>query len=90
MQQSKQKPKNNYSVMDLMALGKKLFLCLSVFVLTEIGLPLFRVENIILEKRGWVESLTMRLILFIVAFSKRISGWYTSTPHIFKHFFITE
>ena len=61
--------------MDLIALGKKLFRCLSVLVLIEINLPPLRVENVILEKRGWVESLMMRWILFTVAFSKRTSGW---------------
>ena len=77
---------NNQSVIVLIALGKTLFLCLSVFVLIEMNLPVFRAEKVILGKRGKVGSLTIRFILFTVDLSKRQSGLYTSTPHIFKHF----
>ena len=80
----------NQSVIVLIALGKKLFLCLSVFVLIEINLPVFRAEKVILGKRGCVGSLMILFILFTVDLTRRQSGWYTSTLHIFKHFLISE
>ena len=52
-----------YKVIALIALGKKLFLCLSVLVLIEMNRPLLRLEKQILSKRGCDWSF---IILFIL------------------------